>query len=173
MPARTELLDLGTLSLVAGQGRHLDLVVAIASLALAGQTYAAEPKQVAVRLDVSRMTGDGYALRMRFTTAVSGPCVRCLEPAAPAVVVDAREVDQPGEGDDELASPYVDRQVLDLAAWAHDAFALAAPDQVLCRPNCLGLCPECAANLNDAGPQHHHDRPPDPRWAKLRDLRLD
>ncbi|MEA2297278.1 MAG: hypothetical protein QOF77_214, partial [Solirubrobacteraceae bacterium] len=60
--------------------------------------------------------------------------------------------------------------ILDLAAWARDAFLLAGPDRVLCRPDCLGVCPECAANLNEAAPDHHHERRPDPRWAKLRDL---
>jgi len=33
--------------------------------------------------------------------------MRCLEPAAPLVAVDAREVDLPGGGE-ELDSPYVD-----------------------------------------------------------------
>ncbi len=63
--------------------------------------------------------------------------------------------------------------MLDLAAWARDAFALSAPTQVLCRADCAGLCPVCAADLNEAGPEHHHEREPDPRWAKLRELKLE
>ena len=53
--------------------------------------------------------------------------MRCLEPAGVEVAVDAREVDQPGTDDEELRSPYVAEGELDLAAWAHDAFALALP----------------------------------------------
>ncbi|MDX6657361.1 MAG: hypothetical protein QOH62_2154, partial [Solirubrobacteraceae bacterium] len=34
------------------------------------------------------------------------------------------------------------------------------------------LCPECGANLN-AEPDHAHDAPPDPRWAKLREIKLE
>ena len=34
-------------------------------------------------------------------------------------------------------------EVLDLGAWARDALALALPDQVLCRPDCAGLCAVC------------------------------
>ena len=49
-------------------------------------------------------------------------------------------------------------ETLDLAAWARDAFALAAPVKVLCREDCAGLCPVCAVDLNDAAPQHH-ERP--------------
>ena len=86
--------------------------------------------------------------------------------------MDAREVDRPSEGE-ELQSPYVEDEQLDLAAWAHDSFALAAPAKVLCREDCAGLCPVCAADLNEAGPEHHHESAPDPRWAKLRELKLE
>jgi uncharacterized protein len=95
--------------------------------------------------------------------------MRCLGPAAPQIHVDTREVDVPGGGP-ELESPYMKGDVLDLKAWARDSFLLAAPDQILCRQDCKGLCPECAADLNTAGPDHHHDRPPDPRWAKLGEI---
>ena len=77
-----------------------------------------------------------------------------------------------GEGED-LDSPYVADEALDLAAWARDAFALAAPVKVLCRDDCAGLCPVCAADLNEAGPGHRHERAPDSRWAKLRELKLE
>ncbi len=125
-----------------------------------------------VTLDVSRMIGGGYALRLRFDAALAGPCMRCLSRGAPRSYVDAREVDRPGEGE-ELDSPYVHEATLDLAAWAHDAFALAAPLKVLCRDDCAGLCPVCAADLNEAGPGHEHPRAPEPRWAKLRELKLE
>jgi len=88
------------------------------------------------------------------------------------VAVDAREVDQPGGGE-EMSSPYVSDQELDLSAWARDAYALALPAQVVCTPECAGLCPECGINLSTAGPEHHHAAAPDPRWAKLRELRFD
>ena len=123
-----------------------------------------------VRLDISRMTGDGWALRLRFDAALRGPCMRCLEEAAPSTAVDAREVHQPGGGED-LESPYVEGEELDLRQWAHDALALALPVQVLCRPDCAGLCPTCGADLN-ADPGHTHGPQIDPRWAKLGELEL-
>jgi uncharacterized protein len=138
---------------------------------LGGERYEALPGRVPVTLDVSRMTGGGYALRLKFTAALGGPCMRCLKSAAPSLAVDAREVDRPGGGE-ELASPYVQGELLDLAAWAHDAFALAAPVKVLCREDCAGLCPVCAVDLNEAGEGHGHDAAPDPRWAKLREIKL-
>jgi uncharacterized protein len=43
---------------------------------------------------------------------------------------------------------------------------------VLCREDCAGLCPVCAADLSEVGPGHTHEQAPDPRWAKLRELEL-
>lgn len=165
-------LDLASLRLSSGEGRRLDLPVRIEPLQLGGESYGAEPEQVPALIEVSRMSGGGYALRLRFAATLAGPCMRCLKDARREVEVDAREVDVPGEGE-ELSSPYVREETLDLAAWARDAFALALPTQVLCREDCAGLCPVCAADLNEAGPEHAHEREPDPRWAKLRELRLD
>jgi uncharacterized protein len=171
VPALTDRLDLDSLRLGAGEGRRLRLRVEVPPLMLGGERYVAEPPRPEVTLDVSRMVGHGYALRLRLQAALAGPCMRCLADAAPAVEVDAREVDRPGGGE-ELTSPYVRDDTLDLVAWAHDAFALSAPTQVLCRADCAGLCPVCAADLNEVGSEHHHERPPDPRWAKLRELKL-
>ncbi len=172
MPAETHQLNLDSLRLAAGEGARRELEVTIEPFMLGGESYECEPSRVPVLLEVSRMVGLGYALRLRFAAALAGPCMRCLTPAAPTIEVDAREVDRPGGGE-ELSSPYVQEEILDLAAWARDAFALSIPAQVLCRADCAGLCPQCAANLNEAGPEHHHEREPDPRWAKLRELRLE
>lgn len=171
MPLRTDTLPLERLALRSGEARRLDLGVPVAGLSFAGTRYDASPVPVEARLDVSRTAGSGYALRLRFTAELAGPCMRCLEPASPRFDVDVREVHQPGGGD-ELLSPYVDAESeLDVGAWARDAFALTIPEQIVCRPDCAGLCPVCGENLNDA-PDHAHERPPDPRWAALRDLEL-
>jgi uncharacterized protein len=164
--------DLAGLRLSPGEGRRLELDVHIEPLVFGSERYVPEPERVPVELEVSRMTGGGYALRLSFAASVAGPCMRCLAPAAPTVAVEAREVDRPGGGD-ELDSPYVHDETLELSAWARDAFALAMPVKVLCRADCAGLCPVCAADLNEAGPDHRHDSAPDPRWAKLRELRLE
>ncbi len=114
------------------------------------------------------MTGGGWALRLRFSASLVGPCMRCLEPASPTTSVDTREVDAPGGGE-ELTSPYIKEEVLDVRGWVRDSFALALPAQVICRPECLGLCPQCGLNLNEH-PMHEHERAPDSRWDKLREI---
>ncbi len=169
---QTHQFDLAGLRLVPGEGRRLELVVGIEPLMFGGERYVVEPAQIPVNLEVSRMAGHGYALRLCFAASLVGPCMRCLKEARRAIEVDAREVDRPGGGE-ELSSPYIQDEMLDLVGWARDALVLAAPVQVLCREDCAGLCPECAADLNEAGPEHSHEQTPDPRWAKLRELKLD
>jgi DUF177 domain-containing protein len=187
-PIRTDTFDLGALRLTAGEGRRLDLHVAIEPFTLAGETYPVKPELVPARLDISRTTADGYALRLRFEASLDGPCMRCLQPANPSFTVDVREVSQPpdprvqttGRGrarhqneHDELSSPYVEHGVLDLHAWTRDALALSVPATLLCREECAGLCPVCGIDLNQAGPEHRHERAPDPRWAALSELRFE
>lgn len=172
MALRTDKFDLGTLRLSAGEGRRLDLQVALDPFSLGGQRYEFQHEPVEVRVDVSRTTGEGYALRLRFEATLSGPCMRCLEPAAPSFTIDAREVSQPGAGE-ELASPYVEHGTLDLRGWARDALALSLPSSLLCTEDCAGLCPECGVNLATAGPGHGHERGPDPRWAQLSEIRFE
>lgn len=124
-----------------------------------------------MRVDVSRTTGSGFALRLRCDVRLDGPCMRCLENADALIEVDAREVDQPGGGD-ELTSPYLDDQELDVSAWTRDALALALPTQIVCRDDCAGLCPVCGESFNEH-PGHEHEPEPDPRWAALSQLKLD
>lgn len=172
MPARTTTFDLRSLKLLPGAAKVLELSVALGTFDFGRDHYDVIPDPAAVRLDVSRMTGDGYALRLRFEAGVHGPCMRCLQPAVPVFEVDAREVSAPGGGE-ELQCEYLDGdEVLDVAQWAHDAFALALPQTIVCREACAGLCAQCGADLN-LEPDHEHERPPDPRWAKLRELELE
>ena len=170
MGARTDSFDLTQPNLRPGEARHLDLEVALGEFTFGTDHYVADPPFAAARLDLTRMAS-GWSLRLRLRSPISGPCMRCLEPAAPVVEVDAREISQPGGGE-ELMSPYVVDQELDLRAWAHDAFALALPAQITCREDCAGLCPRCGANLN-ADPAHEHEPDIDPRWAKLGELKFD
>jgi uncharacterized protein len=172
MPVRTDTFDLGGLHLSSGAGRRLELFVSIGDFMLGGERYSVTSELVPVQLDVSRTTANGYALRLRFTVGLSGPCVRCLEQATPAISVESREISQPGESE-ELRSPYLDGEVLDLHAWSRDALALSLPAKVLCQPDCAGLCPVCGANMNTAGAEHRHESGPDPRWAKLSEIRFE
>ena len=73
-------------------------------------------------------------------------------------------------GDEELRSPYVEDDKVDLSAWARDAIALELPDKILCKPDCAGLCAVCGRDLN-VEPHTHEETVSDARWAALQSLR--
>jgi len=68
---------------------------------------------------------------------------------------------------------------LDLAVYENDQInlddlvleqlELSLPSRVLCRDDCRGLCSECGADLNFE--QCHCEKPIDPRWQALADLK--
>jgi uncharacterized protein len=169
MAPRVDSFDIRTLGLSSGEARSLEFEVPVEELSFGGQTYSAGGHADA-QVDVSHMT-TGHALRLRFEVRLHGPCTRCLEDANATVEVDAREVDQPGDSD-EMRSPYLSDGELDLRSWARDALALALPTQILCKPECLGLCAICGTDLN-GDPAHQHDPEPDARWAKLAELKFE
>jgi uncharacterized protein len=172
MAHATDIFDLGKLALASGEGTRIDLRVRTDGFEFGGQHYDVKDGTVAATVDAARTTGSGYSLRLRFGARLEGPCVRCLESADQIVSVDAREVDQPGAGED-LRSPYLEGDDLDVKSWSRDALALALPAKIVCSEECLGLCAICGENLNWAGPEHEHEREPDPRWAKLSEVRFE
>ena len=167
------VVDLSRLNLSPGEGKRIELPVELAPFELAGQTYLADPLAPKVRLEASRHSS-GFAFKLNFPVHIEGPCMRCLERASLDLDVEAREVDAAGTGDEELRSPYIEDDELDIGRWAHDAVMLTLPTRILCRPDCLGLCPDCGDPLNDADPaEHQHEKPIDPRWSALKDLKLE
>lgn len=171
MAQRADTIDIDSLQLRSGGGTSFDVQVHAQPVRMAGQKYAVGGGEVEARVDVSRTTS-GWAFRLRFDAQLAGPCMRCLTDAEPVVSVDAREVEQPGQAED-LHSPYFADGQLELAAWARDALVLALPTRLLCREDCRGLCPVCGENLNEVDPEaHEHESAGDPRWAKLRELKL-
>jgi len=113
----------------------------------------------------------GTVFRLRFVARLYGPCYRCLADAVVELAIDAREYQATNpEDSDELRTPYLSEDTLELDAWARDAIALALPEQILCRADCKGLCPMCGKDLN-VEPHEHEEERADPRWAVLAELR--
>ena len=135
-----------------------------------GERYLPVPQQVEGDLAVTRASS-GTVFALAFRGRVHGPCYRCLQDAVIDLPISGREYQatSPGEGE-ELRTPYVKDDMLDLSTWARDLIALALPEQILCRADCAGLCPVCGGDLNRE-PHEHRDEQADPRWAALADLR--
>ena len=162
-------LDLRRVRLRSGEqyrDRHL---IALEPLTFGGQPYVPVPATPEAELIVSRAS-TGTVFELRFTARLHGPCHRCLADAVIDRTISAQEYQATSPLDDELRTPYVVDDRLDLSAWARDALVLALPDQILCRPDCAGLCPVCGADLN-ANPHEHAEETSDPRWEALAELK--
>ena len=163
-------LDLRRVRLRPGEELRDEHEIEIAPLELGGQRYAAVPEQVPAELTLTRTTG-GTLFRLCFIVRLHGPCFRCLDDAALDQPIDVREYQaEDPEGDEELESPYVADNRLDLSGWARDSVVLALPEKILCREDCAGLCPVCGKSLNRE-PHGHEGGESDPRWAALAELR--
>ena len=128
------------------------------------------PGTVPAELAITKAT-TGTVFELSFTARLHGPCYRCLGDAVLELPISAREYQATNpDGSDELRTPYLVDDNLELTAWARDAVALALPDKILCRADCAGLCPTCGKNLNDE-PHEHDEEPADSRWAALESLR--
>lgn len=140
---------------------------------------------------------DGLILTERINAPVHAECTRCLKPITRDWTVDATaffpypsadagkgsrhgsrdsrgshgEVDIiAGEDESEDTYPLLDNgSFADLEALIRDTLVEALPLQPLCKPDCLGLCSQCGADLNE-DPDHHHDVV-DTRFASLAALK--
>jgi uncharacterized protein len=123
------------------------------------------------------------------------PCGRCLVPVTVELPVDfeltlvpSDEYEDEGEEGDprrergsaprggsfdpqEAEEEVYAGKVIDLDPLLREQLLLALPGYPVCREACKGLCPVCGANLNER--ECGCDRKvPDPRWAGLKDIKL-
>ncbi len=63
-------------------------------------------------------------------------------------------------------------QEVDIRQDVRDALILAVPTKILCREDCLGLCPQCGANLNKKKCKCSNEEI-DPRWNALREIHFE
>ena len=162
--------SLRKLRLRPGEEHRDEVKIQLEPFELGGERYLPVPAEPPAELTIARASG-GDVFRLRFRTRLHGPCMRCLEDAVVAVDVDGREYHAAADGaDDQLTSTYVVEDRLELSQWARDTIALELPEQILCSPDCAGLCPVCGKNLTSDPHEHEHETR-DPRWGPLEELR--
>jgi uncharacterized protein len=164
------VFNLRNVKLRTGEQLSEAVDVQLEPLVLGGQEYVPVPAEVPAELSVTKATS-GTLYELAFAVRLHGPCFRCLRDAVLELPIRSTEyqANDPA-GDEELESPYVADDSLDLSAWARDALALELPEKILHSPDCAGLCPVCGKDLNDE-PHTHDDNATDSRWAALEALK--
>jgi uncharacterized protein len=166
----TSFFDLRRLKLRIGEEFQDAVEIDLEPIVLAGQRYIPAPEKVQAQLTVDQASS-GKVFHLRLDAALYGPCFRCLADAEIVEHLDLTEYQATDPGDDEeLKTPYLKDERLDLSAWARDGLVLALPEQILHKPDCAGLCPECGRDLN-VEPHVHDEERLDPRWAGLSALK--
>lgn len=139
---------------------HIDL----ASYELGGRSFSL-PHGADYDLVLTN-AGEGILASGLLRAHVEGTCDRCLEPASFEVSSEVNEYylfeapseapfdDTDGAFDDDYAEDdddfsLVEDDVVDLTPALMAALIMETPFVVLCREDCLGLCPTCGANLNE------------------------
>ena len=163
------MFHLRQVRLRSGEEYRDEVEIALEPLELGGQRYLPVPDPVPAELSIHQAS-TGSVFQLAFRVRLHGPCFRCLDDAVLELPISAREYQATKPDSDELRSPYVVDDKLDLSAWARDAIALELPEKILCREDCAGLCPVCGKDLNDE-PHEHEEHESDPRWAALEQLR--
>ena len=177
VPGRFEL---GALHLATGEGTRAEVDVAVDPISIGTEQYTVGT--VAVVLDIARMIGGGYSLRLRADAGVTGTCLRCLDTITLDRSLDIREIDRPVDedeeedmvdGPDDLVSPYVEGDILALADWLRDTLVLELPATMAPPVDDDERCEKCRRTLIDLGAPAPSTEPiADPRWAKLSELKL-
>jgi uncharacterized protein len=163
-------LNLRHIKLRSGEEYRDEIELELEPLELGGERYLPVPDKVPAELAITKAS-TGTVLELGFTERLHGPCYRCLGDAVLEVPIAAREYQANNpDGTEELRTPYLSDDNLDLTAWSRDAVALALPEKILCRTDCAGLCPMCGKNLNEE-PHEHEEEKADSRWSALESLR--
>lgn len=173
------VLQIGVLELRRRPGtqRQVELSTPLPGLAI---TSAHVPDHTDVAVDVVLEAIDGA---VTVTGSVSarweGECRRCLEPVSGTLEAEVREVYEVRYTEGETY-PLVGDEI-DLEPVVRDAVLLALPLAPLCRETCPGPVPDAFPTgpageerlAAQAAEEAGEEPAGDPRWAALRELRLD
>jgi uncharacterized protein len=126
-----------------------------------------------------RRSGSEVFIDGNLDSCVQVDCDRCLRPLQLPVKSDFSleyitgseyEANRTAELTEELMAVSVfDGQTIDVDEIAKEQILLQVPTRSLCKEDCKGFCPTCAADRN-AGECGCSGGGTDPRWAALKDL---
>lgn len=105
------------------------------------------------------------------------PCDRCLEDVETdieftvdrTIAMDTSDSDGNSDRIEVDEQDFMDGTMLDVDKLVYPEVLINLPAKILCKPDCLGLCPVCGVNLNQG--ECGCDRSsPDPRMSVIQDI---
>ena len=93
------------------------------------------------------------SVRLGINAKITGSCVRCLEKAELALSDELLYLyalrAKGNEGGEMIVEIGAFGKTLDITEQVWESLILLLPLKLLCKEECLGLCPSCGANLNE------------------------
>ena len=93
------------------------------------------------------------SVRLGINAKITGSCVRCLEKAELALSDELLYLyslrAKGSEGGEMIVEIGAFGKTLDITEQVWESLVLLLPLKLLCKEDCLGLCPSCGANLNE------------------------
>ena len=134
-----------------------------------------------VRVLLSKDRDDNVFANGDLKALVTIPCSGCLGPALVKVSAPvkltfvAADEDRPDSDNplDDVDVTEHDGMEIDLGAVLREQVILAVPMSPRCRDNCAGLCAVCGQNKNERDCGHAAPALTDPRFQRLKNLKLD
>jgi len=165
-------LDLNGLGLRPGERYERNYPIEVAPVTLGGARYDVLLPD-GVDVVVERIAG-GFLVAISADANLYGPCARCLKEAVLHVHAEQQEFAPTAQGgwEETELSVFIKDLVVDLSGLVREAVVLALPAQIVCTPDCKGLCPQCGKELNE-GPCECKEDEIDDRWSKLKDVKFD
>lgn len=114
-----------------------------------------------------------YRLKLDIKSTAHYTCERCLDEYDKQIDEHTEQIYQEGAGDlsadddvQEISADAIEIEVNDVI---RDVFITLRPIRLICKENCLGLCPKCGVNLNRSSCKCETQEI-DPRLEKLKSL---
>jgi uncharacterized protein len=165
-------LELESLSLRSAERYERIYAIEVAPINLGGTRYDVLIADD-VTVSVDRVAG-GFLVNVSADAKLYGPCARCLSEAVLEVHAEQQEFAPTAKGgwEETELSAFIEDLVVDLSGLVREAVVLSLPAQVVCSPECKGLCPQCGRDLNKSLCACTTVET-DERWSKLKDLSFD
>ena len=132
-----------------GEERTFETQADLSDLTFGSCAPADEP---VVFRGVIRNTAGVLQLKGRLTSTLHCVCDRCLKPFEKPLDQDVEAILTTELQDEEAADEWtflLDGEDADLDEILNAAFVLNMDSQLLCSPDCKGLCPRCGKDLNE------------------------
>lgn len=162
------MIDLGEVLANQHVAKAYDVCLEADEFSYKNGVYPITQKQP-VRLTITGTAKNKVSISGRMCVHLSIPCDRCLRDVDCEVSSEFERnliIDEEPEDDE---TEILDSTQLDVEKFLFSEILLNLPIKVLCKADCLGICPVCGKNLND-GECGCDRRVIDPRMAAVLDV---